>query len=192
MAAFDSLVQQGKVIYVGMSNYAAWQMCEALWKSTVNRWAPPVVTQVPYNLLTRGIEQELVPFSKAMNIGIAVYNPLAGGLLTGKHSADAEPTEGTRFALNQEYHNRYWLNSNFAALDELEAIARQAGKSMTQLAFQWLLSQAHVDSVIVGVSKIEHLQENLKVAEGRLDEATLEACDVVWDKLRGEYFRYNR
>jgi len=192
LAAFDTLVQQGKVVYVGMSNYAAWQICEALWRCHANRWAPPVVTQVPYNLLTRGIEQELVPFSEEMNVGITVYNPLAGGLLTGKHRKDKGPEEGTRFDLSEEYYRRYWLDSNLDAVAELREIAADAGKSMTELAFQWLLSQPHVDSVIVGVSKIEHLEENLQAAEGKLDEATLKACGQVWGRLRGDYFRYNR
>jgi aryl-alcohol dehydrogenase-like predicted oxidoreductase len=192
LSAFDTLVQQGKVMYVGMSNFAAWQICEALWASDVNRWAPPVVTQVPYNLLARGIEQELVPFSVKMDVGITVYNPLAGGLLTGKHSQESVPDENTRFALNAEYYHRYWIASNFAAVEELKEIARGAGKTMPQLAFQWLLAQPHVDSAVVGVSKIEHLEQNLQSAEGELDEATLEACDKVWDKLRGDHFRYNR
>jgi aryl-alcohol dehydrogenase-like predicted oxidoreductase len=192
LAAFDTLVQQGKVVYVGMSNHAAWQICEALWRCHANRWAPPVVTQVPYNLLTRGIEQELVPFSEVMNVGITVYNPLAGGLLTGKHRKESGPEEGTRFDLSEEYYRRYWLDSNLDAVAELRGIAADAGKSMTELAFQWLLSQPHVDSVIVGVSKIEHLEENLQAAEGKLDEATLKACDQVWGRLRGDYFRYNR
>jgi aryl-alcohol dehydrogenase-like predicted oxidoreductase len=196
LAALDTLVQQGKVVYVGMSNYAAWQICEALWKSSANRWPPPVVTQVPYNLLTRGIEQELVPFSRAMNVGITVYNPLAGGLLTGKHSKREGPEEGTRFALNKEYYGRYWLDSNLSAVEELSGIAQGAGLSLTGLAFQWLLSQEHVDSVILGVTKFEHLKENTLAAqlfaEGKLDEDTLKACDEVWNKLRGDYFRYNR
>lgn len=192
LAAFDTLVQQGKVNYLGMSNYATWRICEALWKASVNRWPPPVVTQVPYNLLARGIEQELVPFSTSMNIGITVYNPLAGGLLTGKHARDRGPEKGTRFDLSEQYHQRYWLDSNLDAVEQLQALAAAAGKTLTQLAFQWLLSQPHVDSVITGVSKIEHLEENLRVAEGRLEDAALEACDKVWGKLRGDHFRYNR
>lgn len=192
LAAFDTLVQQGKVIYVGVSNYAAWRICEALWKCDVNRWPAPVVTQIPYNLLTRGIEQELVPFVKEMGVAITVYNPLAGGLLTGKHSAEAGPQEGTRFALNKEYYGRYWMDANLDAVEALKGIAGDAGLSLVQLAFRWLLSQPHVDSVIVGASKMAHLEENLNAADGRLDEATLKACDEVWGGLRGDHFRYNR
>jgi aryl-alcohol dehydrogenase-like predicted oxidoreductase len=192
LAAFDTLVQQCKVMHIGMSNYAAWQICEALWKASANRWPSPVVTQVPYNLLTRSIEQELVPFSVAMDVGITVYNPLAGGLLTGKHIAEQAPEENTRFSLSQEYYGRYWLASNHQAIEALTGIAQEAGLSLLQLAFCWLLSQGHVDSVILGVSKIEHLEQNLQAAEGKLDEATLQACDEVWGRLRGDHFRYNR
>jgi len=192
LAAFDTLVQQGKVIYVGMSNHAAWQVCEALWKCDVKRWAPPVVLQVPYNLITRGIDEECVAFSEKMNLGLTVYNPLAAGLLTGKHSRDQGPEKGTRFDINQEYFGRFWHDSNFAAVEELKKIAAEAGKSMTELALQWLTSQEHVDSIILGASKIEHLEENLKAAEGRLDEETLKACDAVWQQIRGDHFRYNR
>jgi len=192
LAAFDLLVQQGKVLYVGMCNYAAWQMCEALWKCEVNRWVPPVVMQVPYNLITRSIDEECVAFSKKMNLGITVYNPLAGGLLTGKHSREKRPEKGTRFDINKEYYDRFWRDSNFNALEELRKIAADAGKSMTELALQWLMSQAHVDSVILGASKIEHLKENLKATDEKLDEATLKACDDVWKKLRGDHFQYNR
>jgi aryl-alcohol dehydrogenase (NADP+) len=192
LAAFDTLVQQGKVVYLGMSNFAAWQICEALWKCDARRWAPPAVTQVPYNLLTRGIEEELVPFSVKMGIGITVYNPLAGGLLTGKHRKEAGPGADTRFGLSQQYHDRYWLDSNFDAVTQLQAIARQAGLSLTQLALQWLLTQGHVDSAILGVSRVEHLEENLQAAAGTLDGATLKACDEMWARLRGDHFRYNR
>jgi aryl-alcohol dehydrogenase-like predicted oxidoreductase len=175
-----------------MSNYAAWQICEALWRSSEKGWPVPVVTQVPYNLLARGIEQELVPFCTRLNVGITVYNPLAGGLLTGKHSQEQGPEKGSRFDRNQEYRRRYWVDSNFDALGQLGRIAQEAGLSLIQLAFRWLLSQLHVDSVILGVSKVAHLEENLQAADGTLDEPTLAACDQVWSQIRGDSFQYNR
>jgi len=192
LAAFDLLVQQGKVLYVGISNHASWQVCEALWKCDVNRWSPPVVVQVPYNLIARSIDEECVAFCKKMGIGVTVYNPLAAGLLTGKQSREVGPAEGTRFALNEEYYGRFWQDANFDALGDLSKIAQEAGKSMTELALQWVVSQDHVDSVIIGMSKMEHLEQNLRAAEGRLDDGTLKACDEVWRKLRGGHFAYNR
>jgi len=192
LAAFDTLVQQGKVMYVGMSNFASWRICRAKWAADVGRYAPPVVTQVPYNLLARGIEQELLPFTGEMDVGVTCYNPLAAGLLTGKHRAKKTPLEGTRFALSQDYFNRYWMDANIAAIEALAAIADKVGKTLLELALQWLLAQATVDSVILGVSKLEHLAQNVAAAEGTLDADTLAACDEVWATLRGDHFRYNR
>jgi aryl-alcohol dehydrogenase-like predicted oxidoreductase len=192
LAAFDTLVQQGKLMYVGMSNFASWRICQAKWVADVGRYPTPVVTQVPYNLLARGIEQELLPFTGEMDVGVTCYNPLAGGLLTGKHREIKEPPPNTRFALSKDYAKRYWLESNLAAVEALAAIAAKAGKSLLELALQWLLAQSTVDSVILGVSKLEHLVQNLAAAEGTLDAETLAACDEVWSKLRGDHFRYNR
>jgi len=151
-----------------------------------------VVTQVPYNLLTRGIEQELLPFTTEMDVGVTTYNPLAGGLLTGKHREKEAPIEGTRFSLSQDYFSRYWIDSNIAAIEALTAVAQKAGKTLIELALQWLLAQSTVDSVVLGVSKLEHLVQNVQAAEGALDAETLAACDEVWATLRGDHFRYNR
>ncbi|MFC1717025.1 aldo/keto reductase [Candidatus Poribacteria bacterium] len=191
LAAFDQLVRQGKIMYVGMSNFASWQSCEALWICDKRNFSPPVVTQHVYNLVTRGIEQELIPFCRKFGLGLTVYNPLAAGLLTGKHSRKA-PTEGTRLQMNEYYYNRYWYNSNFDALTELMEIAEQAGKKPVELAFQWLAAQDIVDSILVGFSKMEHLEENLTAWQGELDDDTLAACDEVWAKVKGDSFQYNR
>jgi aryl-alcohol dehydrogenase-like predicted oxidoreductase len=192
LAAFDYLVNQGKVIYVAMSNFASWQICQARWICDKRNFSPPVVTQQVYNLVTRGIEQEFIPFIKEFGIGLTVYNPLAAGLLSGKHKRESGPVEGTRFAINEDYYGRYWHESNFDALDELMEIAKKAGKTPVELAFQWLAAQDIVDSIIIGFTKMEHLEENLTVWEGEIDNDTLEACDAVWDKIKGDVFQYNR
>jgi 1-deoxyxylulose-5-phosphate synthase len=192
LAAMDTLVQQGKVIYVGMSNYAAWQVCRAQWLCQVHHWTAPVVVQLPYNLITRGMDEECAEFTQTMKVGVAAYNPLAAGLLTGKHARQTEPAKGTRFAMNKDYYGRFWHESNFNALEELSRIAADAGRSLTELALQFLLSRAVVDSVIIGASRPEHLEQNLAASAGRLGEATLDACDAVWQRLRGDHFRYNR
>jgi len=192
MAAFDTLMQQGKIMYVGMSNFASWQVMKALWKCDLHHWAPPVVLQLPYNLITRSIDEECVAFSKEMDLGLTVYNPLAAGMLTGKHSRDAEPDKDTRFGLNKEYYSRFWQERNFEALDMLKKIADDAGKTLIELSLQWLMSQSVVDAMILGASKLEHLENNIKAAEGRLDAETLNACDAVWQHIRGGHFKYNR
>lgn len=192
LAACDQLVRQGKVIYVGMSNYAAWQICQARWISDRNRFCPPIVVQTVYNLLTRGIEQELLPFCRELNIGVTIYNPLAGGLLSGKHDRTKPPEEDTRFQFSKEYYGRYWHDSHFDAVEELMAIAEQAGKKPVSLSLQWMIAQTAIDSIIIGFSKMQHLEENLSAWEGQLDDDTLKACDQVWKKIRGDSFQYNR
>jgi aryl-alcohol dehydrogenase (NADP+) len=127
-----------------------------------------------------------------MDVGVTCYNPLAGGLLTGKHREKKTPIEGTRFALAQAYYERYWMDANIAAVEALAEIAARAGKTLLELALQWLLAQPTVDSVILGVSKLEHLEQNIAAAEGTLDAETMAACDEVWATLRGDHFRYNR
>ncbi len=192
LAAFDTLVQQGKVVYVGMSNYASWQFCEALWRCDAKRWTPPSVMQVPYNLITRSLDEECVAFSRRMNLGVVVYNPLAGGLLTGKHAGAHDPGPGTRFEFNKDYYGRYWNETNHGAVAHLREIAAQAGKTLTELSLQWLLAQPHVDSIILGASRPEQLQENLSAINGELASDVLSACDGVWRRIRGEHFAYNR
>ncbi len=192
LAAADLLVRQGKVLYIGMSNYAAWQVCRAQWLGERHGFAVPVVTQAPYNLLTRGIEAEFVPFCRAQHVAIMAYNPLAAGLLTGKHDPTKAPSQGTRFQLDQEYYGRYWSEANFAWVAELQTIAQQAGKTLVQLALQWLVSRDAVDAVILGASRLNQLEENIAAAEGRLAVQTLAACDEVWKKIKGPSFQYNR
>lgn len=192
LAAFDTLVQQGKVNYVGMSNFASWQMMEARLKADANRWPKPVVMQVPYNLITRSIDEECVEFSEYENMGVCVYNPLAGGLLTAKHDRSSGPIEGTRFDINANYHGRFWQEANLDAVDALKKIAADAGLTMVELAFRWLATHEFVDAAIVGASKPEHLDANIKAIDGRLDADTMQACDAVWQGLRGGHFQYNR
>ena len=193
LAAMDELVRAGKVRYTAISNYAAWQLCEILWIAEKNGYKAPHVTQPMYNLLARGIEEEYLPFCKKFGMAVIPYNPLAGGLLTGKHSRAKGPLEGTRFDKNQMYMNRYWHADYFDAVEELRGIAKEAGKTLIGLSLQWLLSHEQVDSVILGASRMEQLDENLKACEGgSLDAATLERCDAVWARLRGITPKYNR
>src|SRR6266404_3733577 len=107
LEAVDRLVKQGKVRYPASSNYSGWQVCEMQWIAEKNGFRPATVTQPMYNLLARGIEQEYQEMARRFGVSTVVYNPLAGGLLTGKQKRDA-PLEGTRFDKNQMYLNRYW------------------------------------------------------------------------------------
>jgi len=193
LSAMNEAVRAGKVRYPAISNYAAWQVCEVLWISERNGYKAPYISQPMYNLLARGIEEEYLPFCKRFGIAVVPYNPLAGGLVTGKHSRERGPIAGTRFDANDLYLNRYWHADYFAAVEELGAIARDAGKTLVELSLQWVLGREQVDSVILGASRPEQLQENLRACErGGLDESTNARCDEVWKRLRGITPKYNR
>ncbi|MCL5006101.1 MAG: aldo/keto reductase [Acidobacteria bacterium] len=193
LAAMHELVGAGKVRYLAVSNYAAWQVSEIHCISGKEGFKAPHISQPMYNLLARAIEDEYLAFCKKFGVAIVPYNPLAGGLLTGKHRSANQPEAGSRFDGNQMYLDRYWHKDDFAAVAELQEIAREAGKTLVELALQWLLSQAQVDSIILGASRLEHLEENLKACEGpRLEADVLARCDEVWKRLRGVTPKYSR
>lgn len=190
--ALQSLVKQGKIRYPATSNYAAWQQCEMLWIAEKKGYQPAVITQPMYNLLARGIEQEWLPMTRNFQLSNIVYNPLAGGLLTGKHKIQTV-TPGTRFDQNKLYQDRYWHPQDFAAVQKLKAIAQKAGRSLVSLALNWLLHHTVSDCVILGASRPEQLAENLRACEeGPLPEDVVKACDQVWHELRGPVPYYNR
>lgn len=193
LSTMDELVRAGKVRYPAVSNYAAWQVGEVLWICEKRGYKPPCISRPKYNLIARGIEEEFLPFCKRFGISVVPYNPLAGGLLTGKQRKQDGPITGTRFDGNQLYLNRYWHDDYFAAVEDLRIIARDAGKTLVELALQWMLAQPQVDSIILGASRLEQLDENLRACEGgTLDGDTVARCDAVWKRLRGVTPKYNR
>lgn len=192
LAAFDDVIRAGKVRYPATSNFAAWQVLEAISISGKCGYKPPYVSQPMLNLLARGIEQEYIPFCKKYGVSMIVYNPLSGGMLTGKQHRD-RPIAGSRFDNNQMYLDRYWHPSYFDAVDEIQNIARKAGRSIIDLSFSWLLHHTPSDCVLLGASRIEQLEQNLDVfGRGPLAPETVAALDQVWQNLRGVTPRYNR
>jgi aryl-alcohol dehydrogenase-like predicted oxidoreductase len=192
LEALHELVEQGKVRHVATSNYSGWQVLEMLWISGRKRYQPPYISQPMYNLIARGIEQEYLPMCQQFGVSNIVYNPLAGGLLTGKQRREA-PLPGTRFDNNRMYLDRYWHQAAFDAVEQLQHIAAAAGRSLLSLALNWLYHHTVTDCIILGASKLEHLDQDLEVfRDGPLDPETLQACDKVWTALRGPTPNYNR
>lgn len=188
----SSLVKSGKIRYWGVSNFAAWQVADMLAICDKRSYIPPCVTQNVYNALTRGIEAEFLPFLKAHPLGLVIYNPIAGGLLSGKH-AFGQPSANTRFANNQEYYKRYWSQENFTAVEKLQAIAEAQNLSLLQMAMKWCAAQPQVTSTITGVSRLEQLKQNIASVEGKpLSVDILTQCDEIWLSLAGTRFAYNR
>ncbi len=192
LAAMDELIKQGKVRYPATSNYAGWQVCEMIRIAEGAGYAPAYISQPMYNILARGIEQEYLPMAKQYGVSVIAYNPLAGGMLTGKHSEAAIPP-GTRFDKNPMYQERYWHPQNFAAIAELKAAADKAGRSLISIALNWLLHHTVSDCVILGASRLEQLDQNLAACkEGHLPPEVLSMCDEIWADLHGPVPIYNR
>jgi len=190
--AMNEVVKQGKVRYLASSNYSAWQMTEMFWIADRKAYQAPWAAQPMYNLIARGIEQEYLPMCNKFGVSNIVYNPLAGGLLTGKHKRDA-PIPGTRFDKNKMYLERYWHPADFDAVDQLRQIAEKAGRSLLSMSLNWLYHHTPTDCIILGASRVEHLEQNLAaLRDGPLSADTLHACDKVWAELRGSTPNYNR
>jgi aryl-alcohol dehydrogenase-like predicted oxidoreductase len=184
------LVRSGKVRYIGVSNFAAWQIADILALCDKRGYIAPVITQNVYNIITRSIEPELVPFLKTHGINLTIYNPIAGGFLTGKHKP-GKPKEGTRFSLKKKYIARYWSDENFTAIEKLTKIAEEGGISLLQMAMKWCIAQKAVTSIITGASRLSQLKQNIASIEGQpLNSEILERCDEVWRSLAGMRFSY--
>jgi len=183
LRAFEDLVTAGKVRYVGCSNYPAWRLGEALRSADRLRVAGYASVQPRYNILYRDIEVDLLPLCVDQGIGVLVYNPLAGGFLSGKYKPNSDPVEGTRFTVQRAgemYQYRYWQEAQFAAVETLKQIVEGKGLNLVSVAVAWVLKQPGVTSAIIGASKAEQLDANLAALDVEFDEELVEACDAAW------------
>jgi aryl-alcohol dehydrogenase-like predicted oxidoreductase len=186
LRALDDLVRSGKVRYVGCSNYAAWQLALALGISERQGWARFDSVQPRYNVLYREIENELLPLCRDQGVGVIVFNPLAGGLLSGKYRGDQPPPPGTRFTLGvsgELYRERYWQAAQFEAVETLSQFVRERQWNLATLSVAWVLSQPEISAAIVGASRPEQLHDTLAAADFTLDDEARQACDALWWSL---------
>lgn len=179
LRALDDLVREGKVRYIGHSNFAAWQAAEAHFVARAAGLTPFISAQNEYNLLDRRIERELVPACRAYGVSVLPYFPLASGFLTGKYRPGEPPPAGTRLAGAGPLAGRVLNDRNFNTLQRLEAIAAARGRSMLELAIGWLASQPHVASVIAGATKPGQVEENVAAAEWSLSPEELAEVDLA-------------
>jgi 1-deoxyxylulose-5-phosphate synthase len=181
LRALDSIVESGKARYIGCSNFQAWQLSKALWTSERLGLARFDSVQPRYNLLYRAIEQELFPLCLDQGVGAIVYNPLAGGMLTGKHRRSEPPADNTRFAVaGKLYIDRYWNDATFDAVDRLKSFFEARGKSLTHASIAWALKHEAVTSVIIGATSAEQLRDSLRGVDLELDEEEMEQADSAW------------
>jgi aryl-alcohol dehydrogenase-like predicted oxidoreductase len=195
LRAMDDLVRQGKVRYLGCSNFRAFQVCKALWISDKQGLARWDVIQPPFNLLARDIEYELLPLCLEEGIGVAVFSPMAAGFLSGKYEKGKPPIEGRRFSLGGQgfrYNEKYWTEVDFDAVERLKQIAEAHGRSLSQFALAWVLNKKGITSIVCGATSAEQLEDNLGAVGLTLSQEELDACDAVWQAIHPPRLFYGR
>ncbi|QOZ31731.1 aldo/keto reductase [Bradyrhizobium sp. CCBAU 53421] len=179
LRALDDLVRQGKVRYIGNSNFPAWRIAEAEYVArelNVNRF---VSCQDEYSLVVRGIEKDLLPAAQQYNLGLLPFFPLASGLLTGKYQRGTAAPADTRFAKAPALKDRYVTPRNEDVVEKLQAFAQQRGHTMLELAFSWLAARPQVASVIAGATRPEQIEQNVKAISWKLSAEEMAEIDGI-------------
>ncbi|HNO65291.1 MAG TPA: aldo/keto reductase, partial [Tepidiformaceae bacterium] len=193
LRALEDIVRAGKVRYVGCSNFLAYQVARAIGRSEALNLVRFDCVQPRYNLLFREFERELFPLCREEGIGVIPYNPIAGGLLSGKHNRDAGPEEGSRFTLGSaadRYQDRYWHEGMFDTVEQLRPIAQEAGMSLPQMAVAWVMANPAVTAPIIGASRPEQLDDTLKAASTEMPtELKSRLDDLTAGYRKGDAFR---
>lgn len=192
LGALDDLVRQGKVRYVGCSNFQTYQVARAIGRSETLRLVRFDSVQPRYNLLFRQIERDLLPFCAEEGVGVIPYNPIAGGMLSGKHVRSEPPQEGGRFTLGnaaQGYQDRYWHDREFDTVEQIRAVADEAGIPIVSLAVAWVLANPAITAPIIGASRPDQLADSLAAAETPMAadlKAKLDDLTHAWRSVDAE------
>lgn len=193
------LFRQGKIKELGLSNYPAWQVVDIACQCEKYGCPKPTVYQGMYNALCRNVEPELIPAIRSLGMRFYAFNPLAGGMLTGKHQNFEETPDSGRFARLKSYRERYWKQSYFNAVDEIRQACQTENIPMAEAAYRWLshhsmLDAERGDGIILGASKITQMEQNMEAAKnGTLPQSVLDAMDAAWDIAKPDspaYFKF--
>jgi aryl-alcohol dehydrogenase-like predicted oxidoreductase len=178
LRTLDDLLSAGKIRYVGVSDFASWQLAHANLLCEVKGWMPITVIQSEYSILERDVEREVLPYCRAHDVGFVPYFPLAGGFLTGKYKRGEAPPPGSRGAVSN-YMDKYMTDSYFDQIEKLEAWAADHGRGLNELAQAWLMAQPSICSVITGATKLEHVLSNVKAADWVLTPEEVAEIDAL-------------
>lgn len=179
LRTLDDLVRQGKVRYIGNSNFPAWRIAEAEMAARQMGVTPFVSCQDEYSLVVRDIEKDLLPAAQHFNLGLLPFFPLANGLLTGKYKPGAEPPADSRFAKAPALRDRSATPRNQAIVEKLDAFVKARGRTLLELAFSWLAARPQVSSVIAGATRVEQIEQNVKAAEWKLTAEEMAEIDTI-------------
>ena len=181
LRAFDDLIRQGKVRYIAASNAAAWQLAGAMWTARIYNLAPFSCVQLAYNILSRDVERDIVPFCAEYGVGLVPYYPLASGLLTGKHRPERF-AEGSRLAggpWTDVYRSQFVNDRNWAIVEKLEKFAAERQHTITELAFAWLLANPVVCSVTAGATSPEQVEANARGCQWKITRPEMDAVKAL-------------
>jgi aryl-alcohol dehydrogenase-like predicted oxidoreductase len=187
LEALDVIVRSGRARYIGVSNFLAYRLARALGRSDVRKLTRFVSVQPRYSLLFREIERELLPLAGEEGLGVIPYNPLAGGLLTGKYRPETKPQDNTRFTLGTAgtmYQDRYWNERSFATVSQLHKLADEAGVPLATLAVAWVMANPLITAPLLGASRPEQLDATLAAAEYKLDAGLKQRLDELTAEYR--------
>lgn len=186
LRAFEDIVRAGKVRYIGVSNWSSWQIVKALGFQQREGYLPIIADQLRYNLLFRRPEDDIFPMCLSEQVGIMAYNPLAGGLLSGKYKIDTQPSERSRFDKSvggDLYHKRYWNEAIFKITTCYLAWCGEQELNPVTTAISWILSKKPINTVLIGASKSEQLDDLLSAVQMPLKEEQLQWLDRLWFSL---------
>lgn len=199
LETIKELYEQGKIKELGLSNYPAWQVIDIAYKCDKIGCPRPTVYQGMYNALCRNVEPELFPAIRSLGMRFYAFNPLAGGMLTGKHQHFEDVPQPGRFARLESYRKRYWKQSYFDAVDAIKQACDAEGIPMVEAAYRWLVNHSMMDAekgdgILLGASRIEQMTQNMAAAQkGDLSQSILDAMDAAWEIARPDspaYFKF--
>ncbi|MDD1511583.1 aldo/keto reductase [Priestia megaterium] len=180
LRALDDLVRQGKIRYIGCSNYAAWQIAKSHHISDKMNLEKFISVQPQYNLLSREIEQELLPFSQSEGVGVMVYSPLARGMLSGKYKTPNDVPPESRAAHGEKLLRNYFTDQNFQLVEQYRKLAEKNEVSLSQFALSWVLNQPAVTSSIIGASKLHHVTDAVEISDWTWSEELLNTVNSLY------------
>ncbi len=189
--AMQGLLDAGKIRRWGISNYASWQILEMCVLADARKMPRPVMAQQIYNLLIRQLDVEYFKFTKRFPLHTTIYNPLAGGLLSGRHGKSSDQ-KGSRFESNPFYQRRYWTDAMFARVDALAEVAKSEEMTLIDLAYAWVLGRPGVDSVLLGPASVQHLDAALDASMKHVSTAACDKIDALWRDFQGTDVTYAR
>ncbi|RUM56967.1 MAG: aldo/keto reductase, partial [Persephonella sp.] len=184
LEALNDLVRMGKVRYIGISDFSAWQITKSVMIQECKNWSRFVSAQMYYSLLGRDIELEVVPACEDLGLGILAWSPLAGGFLTGKYKRKSDFPEDSRYRRMERHFLKFDFDFAFKVVGELEKLAKKYNTTPSQVALNWLRAKNFVSSIIVGVRNIKHLEDNLNSVNWTLEKEDVEYLDKLTEPNR--------